>query len=595
VSGSDETTAALRAELERVRLENETLSGVVGVVSSGPDLAHILDRVVDLLTRATNSHACFVYLRSGEQLRLRAASPVYSHLVGRISFGSDEGLAGWSMREGRPAFIREGALDDPRTVYVAELEEERFQSMVSVPIPSRTGESIGAIVLHTVAPREFDEGILNVLSRAASLVAGAIENARLYEQARERVEALTRQAELARQIAAVSDRASLFTVASEGMRDLLGADVCRLYESDPEGGLRLAAASPPASEGEGGGEEEAALVLDLLESGLSGGPEREALAALLGMHEAPAEAAAASLTAGGERLGVLVIAAREPWPDSAAEMMRALAHQVALALEKLELIARLTDENLARDFFDALATGELDLAAARSRAAGLDLERPHVLLELRPRAGEQDGEPWLELSETVERTVRRVLPGSVCDLGPAALRVLAPANSEDAAGARRVAAALAELAAARDLAIGASEARSGAAELSACLREARDAATIAAALLDRGEVMLYRDTGAYRYLIGLIERGGLDDHLGAAVERVAEYDRKRRSELLKTLDVYLDQGRSIAVTARALTIHVNTLRQRLERIETLAQLSLADEDLLALQLAVKLALIRGHA
>ena len=48
------------------------------------------------------------------------------------------------------------------------------------------------VVLHTVAPREFDEGALTFLAHTASLVAGAIENARLYEDTRRRVEALTR-------------------------------------------------------------------------------------------------------------------------------------------------------------------------------------------------------------------------------------------------------------------------------------------------------------------------------------------------------------------------------------------------------------------
>ena len=50
--------------------------------------------------------------------------------------------------------------------------------MVAIPIASRDGDAIGAIVLHTVAPREFDEGALPP-RRAAPLLAGAIENARL--------------------------------------------------------------------------------------------------------------------------------------------------------------------------------------------------------------------------------------------------------------------------------------------------------------------------------------------------------------------------------------------------------------------------------
>ena len=66
--------------------------------------------------------------------------------------------------------------------YVPELEEERFQSMVAVPILARDGDVIGVVVLHTEAPREFDDDVLNFLVHTASLVAGAIENAQLYEE-----------------------------------------------------------------------------------------------------------------------------------------------------------------------------------------------------------------------------------------------------------------------------------------------------------------------------------------------------------------------------------------------------------------------------
>src|SRR4051812_50169171 len=106
--------------------------------------------------------------------------------------GLDEGLAGWVARNGTPEFIREHAMTDPRMKYVPEIEEERFQSMVAVPIPARSGSALGTVVLHTVAPREFDEGVLTFLSHTASLVAGAVENARLYEDTRRRVEGRTR-------------------------------------------------------------------------------------------------------------------------------------------------------------------------------------------------------------------------------------------------------------------------------------------------------------------------------------------------------------------------------------------------------------------
>ena len=72
------------------------------------------------------------------------------------------------------------------------------------------------------------------------------------------------------------------------------------------------------------------------------------------------------------------------------------------------------------------------------------------------------------------------------------------------------------------------------------------------------------------------------------MEALVEHDRRRRSALLDTLEQYLARRRSVVETARALYIHPNTLRQRLGRIERVAGLDLDREDLLSLELAVKL-------
>jgi len=108
-------------------IARDTLFGVIGVIASSPDLDRVLGGVVDVLTQATDCHACFVYLRRDGQLRLRAASRVYGHLVGVVAFPESEGLAGWVAQRNEPAFIRENALADPRTNFVPELEEEHFQ------------------------------------------------------------------------------------------------------------------------------------------------------------------------------------------------------------------------------------------------------------------------------------------------------------------------------------------------------------------------------------------------------------------------------------------------------------------------------------
>ena len=165
---------------------------------------------------------------------LRAASPRYSRLVGELELGVDEGLTGWVARTKTPEFIRENAMADPRMKYVPELEEERFQSMVAVPILAKAGDVIGVVVLHTEAPREFDDDVLNFLVHTASLVGGAIENAQLYEEARRRVHALTTLTQLSQALAAVTLREDLYDVVTRGTRELLRADACQIYRLDVE-------------------------------------------------------------------------------------------------------------------------------------------------------------------------------------------------------------------------------------------------------------------------------------------------------------------------------------------------------------------------
>src|SRR5580698_236015 len=240
-TGTD-TTSELRA----LREENRTLYEVIKLVSSSLELETMLHGVVDLATGATGCHRCFIYLLEDRMLTIRAASPVFAGAVGTVQFSVDEGLTGWVARHRTPEFIRDRAMEDPRMRYVPELEEEKFQSMVAVPILSRADETIGVIVLHSEAPHEFTEDALKLLVHIASLVSGAIENAQLYDRERRRVGALTGLSRLAQQVAAASDVSEIGGQVARGVGRLLEARICQLYRIDADGGLELLAASGAA-------------------------------------------------------------------------------------------------------------------------------------------------------------------------------------------------------------------------------------------------------------------------------------------------------------------------------------------------------------
>ena len=550
------------------RLGSDTLYAVIGVVGSSPDLDRVLHGVVDLLTEATACHACFVYLLHGGRLRLRAASRPFAHLVGRVEFGRDEGVAGWVAREGRPEFIREDALADPRMKYVPELQEERFQSLAAVPIPARSGETLGVVVLHTVAPREFNEGVITLLTHTASLVAGAIENAKLYEDARRRVERLAALAGLGQRIAAVPGREELYGTVASGVRSLLACDRAELFLLDAATGALERTAADPAD----------------------GAPETTApLLELLRRRRQTAGTVVAPVAAGEEELGVLVASGCDDAGEEEDELLRAVANQVAVALKKAELIERLTAENLVRDVFGAMEAGATDVAEARARAAGCDLTLRHIVVQLEKSA--RDGHPWPAVAERAEARMRRLHPGVLIDVGPSCVRALVPLTFDGDPG--ELERALDGLASAERLHGGLSGVRPGVQEGRESLREAADAATIAAALLrGRGGALRYRDLGTYKYLVRLPLDQAPQDRYCTVVERLMAYDRRRRSHLVATLEQYLRERGSVATTAKALYIHPNTLRQRLGRIEKLTGLRLAEEDLLSLDIATKLVRLR---
>ena len=178
--------------------------------------------------------------------------------------------------------------------------------MVAVPILARAGDVIGVVVLHTEAPREFDDDVLNFLVHTASLVAGAIENAQLYEEARRRVDALTTLTELSQSLAAVTLREDLYDAVTRGARQLLGADACQIWRLDPRGRRAGAGRRGPARRDAAAAPGRAALLLDLMRRE----QRRRGASGVRGAGRRTSGLLLAPLVAGDEQLGILSCVAR---------------------------------------------------------------------------------------------------------------------------------------------------------------------------------------------------------------------------------------------------------------------------------------------
>jgi hypothetical protein len=279
-----------------------------------------------------------------------------------------------------------------------------------------------------------------------------------------------------------------------------------------------------------------------------------------------------------------------------AELLRAVAHQTAVGLKKAELIERLTAENIVKDMFEALAAGSVEAAEAKAGEARCDLSRPHVFLHAVRASDRGDGEPpaaWPELAGRLESRLRRLYPRAFFDSRHDCLRVIAPLPTASPAAVERLRQACEELAGAEGVIVGVSDVDRGAASARRRMREAADAARIGRSLAAEGGAVSYEALGAYKYLVHLEIDDAPHDRYRQSVEELIDYDRRRGARLVETLERFLGDRGSVAASARALYIHPNTVRQRLERIERVTGLDLDKEDLLSLELALKLA--RLHA
>src|SRR5690242_16513778 len=99
----------------------------------------MLRRLADTVVRATACNVACIYLYDAAQecLVLSCATEPYRHLVGKIALAPGEGVAGWVALHRQPVLLKEDAMKDPRFCYFPELEEEKFQALLSMPMMTR--------------------------------------------------------------------------------------------------------------------------------------------------------------------------------------------------------------------------------------------------------------------------------------------------------------------------------------------------------------------------------------------------------------------------------------------------------------------------
>jgi PucR family transcriptional regulator, purine catabolism regulatory protein len=277
--------------------------------------------------------------------------------------------------------------------------------------------------------------------------------------------------------------------------------------------------------------------------------------------------------------------------DPSAALLRVVTTLIASEVERLRAPERASEEAQASFLVSVLRREVTDRDDIVSRAAdlGVDVASGSAVVVVRAHHYAPADEDWrVRVLAAAERAARSSAPGSLAAVVDALggdnsghVVVLLPADAD--AEVRRVAGAIA-----RELrsslhgftfAVGHSRVATDPVDLYRAGNEALLAANVAEAGPE-DSVLAFEETGAYRLLLPAMaeDPAELQRFFAETVEPLVTYDEQYETDLVQTLETFLDADANVAGTASRLFTHRHTIRYRLERVRDLTGLDVSSTD-----------------
>ena len=170
-------------DTERKLRELSFLQEVAQLAASARDWDEMLRIIIDRTTDAMRVEVSSLYLLERREgvLRLIATNGLNRRYIGKATLRVGEGIPGW-VANARVPLAAPDVRGDPRFKWIRGVDEERFTSMLSVPLLIRD-EIVGVMNVQSVAERAWDREEIEYLQTIANQVAGIIEKGRLQREA----------------------------------------------------------------------------------------------------------------------------------------------------------------------------------------------------------------------------------------------------------------------------------------------------------------------------------------------------------------------------------------------------------------------------
>ncbi|MFI8456384.1 helix-turn-helix domain-containing protein [Kitasatospora sp. NPDC085464] len=586
----DATWQALRVhrtlrQHRRREAELTALFDTAGDLAASRELDTVLQAIVRRARMLLGTDTAYLTLpdEAAGDTYMRVTDGSVSVLFQTLRLSLGDGLGGLVAQTARP-YATPDYRTDERFHHTGTIDagvlDEGLVAIIGVPL-LLGGQVIGVLFAADRSPRAFSPDEVALLCTLAAHAAIALDTAKSLADTRAALAELNAANELVRAHSAAVQRAEQ---AHDRLTDLVlrGAEV-------PDVAAAVAALL--------GGE---IAVLDAEGEPLAGraAPAAELAAAAAasrteGRSVRHGEQWVCAVLAGHDALGTMVLRGRPDLDDADRRLFERASVVTALLLLLRRSVAETENRVRGELLTDLLTSPERDPAGltARGRRLGVDLARPHLVLVAEP------AEPTGTDRGRLAGAARRYLFGSrgVSAEHGEAVVLLAPIEAgtdgdpEDTA--RQAAERLARLAG-FPVTVGAGRPSAGPTALAAAYAEGLRCVRALRVLGRAGEGASARALGFLGVLLG--DGHDVDGFVGAALGPLLAYDSRRGTELVRTLRAYFDCGGSLTRAKDELHVHVNTVVQRLDRVEALLGRDWNHpERSLELQLALRLQLLAG--
>ncbi len=215
--------------------EGEALKRIGEAMGSLFDLEEMLKAVAGVAVQVTGTDSSQVYLFNDahDTLVLRAVTDGSGEVIGKLRLKVGEGITGWVAQHKEAVALGHDAQQDSRFKFVPELSEDKYKSMLSVPLIYR-GEVLGVINVRTVNDHQYTKTQVRLLQSIASQISGAVENSRQYRKLEKRASQLSTLSEVSKTITSDLYLEEILQLIVAATADSMSFKICSLMLLDED-------------------------------------------------------------------------------------------------------------------------------------------------------------------------------------------------------------------------------------------------------------------------------------------------------------------------------------------------------------------------